>query len=305
MKPEAITCADLHFTMKPPIARSTEESWLKVQKGYIQQLTNLQTEYGGIPIICTGDIFDSWKASCELVNFLIEHSPVMYAVAGNHDLPYHSYADIKKSSYWTLVEAGKVINLEPGKPRGVGQLILHGFPYGSEVKTLKKSHDLALEVAVIHALIWTEKTGFDNAPAANRLGSWMPKLKGYDVALFGDNHKTILKQVGELTVFNAGGFQRRKISEKNHKPVVGLLYNRRGEMSIEKKYLDCSRDKFIDSEKMEKLSNEAGFGELIEELSNLGDVAIDFGEAVRRLMERRGVNEDVKRLIDNLLNGKE
>jgi len=228
----------------------------------------------------------------------------MYAVPGNHDLPHHSYTDIRRTSFWTLVEAGKAVSLEPGKPvevQGNNPIRLWGFPCGYGAEPLRKTHDLLLEIAVIHSYIWTQETCYPGAPSEYRLKAYRKSLAGYDVAVFGDNHQTILRQgiftegkppVG--TIINPGTFLRRKADEINHKPMVGILYS---DGHVKPHYLDVSADKFLPVKEKAKLASAANFRGFIDSLASLGDAALDFSGEVKRVIQKENPPKEVEKII--------
>lgn len=305
-KSRLISTSDWHISLKPPVARSKEPNWLKTQAGYLKQLKSLSEENNDAPIIVAGDLLDRWDNSAELTNFLIAFMPHVYAIPGNHDLPAHRYDDINKSTFWTLVEAGKITIIRPNEPVEIDNhgdpIRLHGFPCGYEVKPLEKPHDLILEVAVVHDLIWTEKTSFLNAPKNKRLRTYEDKVKGYDVAVFGDNHTCFQSKLGNCSVVNCGTLMRRKVSEISYEPSAWLIYN---DGSVERKKLDCSKDMFIDygSGIREMSDGELTFnaGEFVEELMSLSDTAIDFGEALRRAAMGESVPTETRAVILEML----
>ncbi len=232
----------------------------------------------------------------------------MYAVPGQHDLPYHRLSDIHKSSFWTLVEAGKVTMLNWENPiclDGWHPIRLHGFPWGVKPKPLDNPHDLMLEVAVVHRMIWTRRTGYPDAPEDRRLHSYERQLRGYDIAVFGDNHKPLSARLSSgCRVFNCGGFFRRRVDEISHRPSVGLLHTDR---SITRHYLDCFQDRFIETDEL-KVLEAAGLDDLsefVDELNALGGAMIDFREALHRYLDAKRVSHAVRKVIlQSLENGK-
>ena len=296
----AVLAADLHFSLKPPIARSCHEDWLEVQRGYIRQLRRLSLQ---APVIVAGDIFDRWNAPAELVNMLLKELPQIYACAGQHDLAHHSYEDIRRTSYWTLVEAGKIIHTGPETRArdifGWHPIRVWGYPWGTEPEPLKGLNDLVCEIAVIHTYVWSDKSGaYPNAPKENHVNNLAKKLKGHDVVVSGDNHQAQdYKFKSGMLWFNAGGFQRRKMDERQHKPSVGLLKvdAKTGERRIERHYLDVSQDRFIDEGSTAK--SWSGMEDLLQELSDLGDSTINFEEALKRAIGGKEVPIMVREAI--------
>lgn len=302
----AVLCGDIHLSSKPPLYRSTEKDWYETQKGYLEQLQQLSYQsvkenYLGtvwdssrkVPIFCAGDVFDRWNSSAELINFALKYLPHMYAVPGQHDLPHHSYADIRKSAYWTLVEAKKITNVE-----GVHDLLgikIHGFPWGKKVSTPKEYCALQLDIALIHRYVWIPNHGYPGAEFTGRIDSmnWQEDLIGYDVAVFGDNHIPFDAKAKKCVVYNCGGFMIRKSDDK-HKPSVGLLYS---DGTVKRHYLDISKDSYLQKEKAKEIAGSIGLESFLEELTSLGDSALNFAESINRILERKKVSEEVKKLI--------
>ena len=293
--PIAIAIADIHACLKPPVARSTEKDWKLTMRGYFKQLHDIA---GDLPIICAGDVFDKWNAPAELTNFLIHYMPKMYSVAGNHDAPNHQYKDLDKSAYWTLVQAGTIKNLTPGlsqEVEGKTPITLWGYPSGFEVAPCKRPHDMMMDIAVVHDMIWTEATGYIGAKENYRLKAYKERLVGYDVAIFGDNHKPFTAKInnGETTVFNCGSLMRRTIAEVDHKPSVGVIFN---DNTVERKYLDVSKDEFDCSSKVKRKEAESvEMDAFMDKLKHLSDTTISFREAVVRSMD--SASESVRKII--------
>jgi hypothetical protein len=303
---EALLVADLHLSHKPPLARSAEPDWYSAMERQLAELEGLQVTLG-VPVLVAGDIFDRWDSPAELITFAIRRLPEeMYAIPGQHDLPYHNYADIHRSSYATLIEAGKIHVLKSNNSVEVGALRLHGFPWGFPVTPLKeKKNDLLMDVAVIHDYLWKrgEKhgTGYPGAPPDKHWTRHWKNLRGYNLGVFGDNHVPVEVRcaTGACRIFNVGGFFRRKADEKGHKPSVGLLHS---DGTVTRHYLDCRKDKWIDvPEGVETLLGSTGMQGLVEAFADLGDCALDFAERIRRTLDGEKVSEEVKRLVLNWL----
>jgi hypothetical protein len=301
--------ADMHFSDTPPIARSCEKDWIQVQEEYVEQLWKIQRNYQ-VPIFIAGDIFNKWNSSPYLISAVIswlKGPNNIYAIPGNHDTPNHNPKELHRSAYWTLLEAGVIINLEEIVGHEIGKLAIGAFPFGSEVIPCSPADGLALEVAIIHSYIWTEKTGHMGASQESRYGSWSEKLRGYDVAIFGDNHKpfTVKAKIGVVMplVYNCGTFMRRHSDEKDIRPSVGLLYSD-GEMRRE--YLDTSKDQFIDpKEEIATLEKtlEMDLTKFADELSRLSSDHVDFSKAVRMWAKKNKVAPEVEQLMLKCLGG--
>ena len=302
----AILCADLHLTIKPPIWRSAEPNWLEAQANPLDEIQCLQNKYNGCPILCAGDIFDSWNCSPELINWVIECLPDnMYCIPGQHDLPLHQYEDIHKSAYWTLVVAEKIENLLLSTPCTAVQffekIVLYGFPYGTSFKKSSFDNsifnDTPLNIALVHDYVWHGNNKYPNAPVENHIGRAGEmignKFLGYDVIVYGDNHKGFCIKVKGTTIFNCGTLMRRASDEIDYKPQVGLLLE---SGKVIPYYLDISKDKYLDTIPEIEEKN-IDIEDFIKELEKLGNTALDFHNAVTQFMEKMKTVPEVQKIV--------
>lgn len=298
-KPVAILCSDLHLSLRPPRARASEEDWFAAMQRILDQLKGWKDKYQ-VPIVCAGDVFDFWRSPPELINFACKHLPQMYSIPGQHDLPYHSIAEIRKSAYWTLVEANVLIDLSSTYPDGVvldTDVVVYGFPFGTEVRSCPREDLGLLSVAVIHEYTWAGKWGYANAPKESKLSSKLDSFAGYDVVVIGDNHQGFILQRGKITVCNCGAMMRRTTDQNDYVPFVGLLH-RSGH--VEPLSFDISRDVLTD------VKGEVGLVEFditpfFNELSELQHVVPDFKMVLQQAAQRTKVSDGVQRVLDEEL----
>lgn len=295
-EPIAVLCSDIHLQEKPPIARSAETDWWKAMQRPVDQLKALAKKHK-VPVVCAGDVFNHWKAPPELVNWALEHLPTMYAVPGQHDLPFHSYEEMDRSAYGTLVRFGKIIDLPYFKPTRVHPgLVLWGFPWNHKLKPCPlPMKDDEVRLAVVHAYCWQKGADYPGAKEEQRAAAHASKLKGFHTAVFGDNHKPFLAQKEGRTIFNHGGFMRRKSDEYDHRPAFGLLMS---DGSVDRVFQDVEADLFIDraAAKFEE-GDEFQMQAFLKELSNLGGSELDFRDAVSHYLRTYEVSEGAKQII--------
>ena len=257
-------------------------------------------EFSGcsVPILYAGDIFNQWNASPEVINFALANLPEGWAIPGQHDLPNHNYEEIKRSAYWTLVEAGLLTNLEPDKETEIGgDILATGFPWGFDLKPPRHPGAAVTHIAVIHHFIWTNKeTGYPGAPEASHVKHPTTKFTGYDVEVYGDNHKGFLLEGSGTNIFNCGALMRRKTDERNYRPGVGLLHT---DGTVTRHYLDTSQDKFIQAteaeEAVEKILDMTAFVSGLRDLET--NDALDFVTAVKWFLKDNKVVGRVAEII--------
>ena len=294
----AVACADIHLSHSPPQARAAEPDWYAAMRRPLEQLHAVSEEHQA-PIVCAGDIFHKWNSPAELINFSLKYwPPDTVVIPGQHDLPNHRLEDVDKSVYWTLVQGhGQIRGLEYGGEYTAlpGNAFVVGFPWGTEVGDvlrgrvpgMGRERGRVLLIALIHAYVWSNKTNaYLGVTPQAAVPGWKDRLAGYDVAVFGDNHKPFEAKAGGCRVFNCGGFMRRHADEIAHRPSVGLIH---ADGTVTRHYLDCSEDKFTDEAHRAGEILTGDDPALAEFIADLGDAgapeALDFSAAVRRYIE--------------------
>lgn len=296
----AIAFSDLHLTLQVPAVRA-DNDWLGVQAVYLDQVRQLQTKYD-CPILFGGDLFDRWNAPAELINFALEHLPEgSYTVAGQHDLPNHRLDLMERSAYGTLVKCGAVQHVRKEGFRYIAsdrEVFVYGASWGEK---LPVPHTDGFNIAMVHRYIWDRDAMYPGAPieAHAHAGDLNKELEGYQVAIFGDNHIHFrVKLENGCTVFNCGGFIRRKSDEISRRPCVGLVYDNG---KVERHYLYTTFDKFHDlTGKVE--GGEVSMRQFIQQLEELGEQGVNFRETVLRLVQGdTNMNPGVRKVIEEIL----
>jgi DNA repair exonuclease SbcCD nuclease subunit len=285
-RPIAILTSDLHVSLKPPRIRCDEPDWMKAQVRMLQEISEVADRHN-CPVLCAGDVFDRWDSPAELINMMIRHAPNMVCVPGHHDMPFHDPNEMDKSAYQTLVEAGKIIDVPAGTTyitKGC-RLAVTGFPWGTDLQPCHRHEAGVFQVALIHKYVWLDsRTGYPGVSEDSRLTNIKESLEGYDLALFGDNHKAfyVLDPKTGLRVYNHGNMQRRTVEEALTIPRYGVLY----ENGIVDQVLlrSAKKDKIsLPSEKEETTEDDMeAIQDFIKQLRHSVDSRFDFQDAIMR-----------------------
>lgn len=291
----AVACSDLHLSHRPPLLRSAEPDWYAAMQRTLEQL---ETAAGGYPIIYAGDIFDHWDEPAQLINFAIQHLPHGYAIPGQHDLPLHNLDDIKKSAFWTLVEAGKLTYLKPDMFHRVKNgICLYGMPWGCPI-TACRGHKSDFNIAVVHAYCWFGKCFHPGADADDNAITRGRGLRKFDVAIFGDNHQRFIME-GKPTIVNCGTFMRRKADELKLNPALTFIYEDR---TVRQVSFDTSTDVYIDtSDVMDALEKAFDMTDFVDSLGKMMSSGIDFFSSVKQFIKSNGIDKNVKKKILEIL----
>jgi DNA repair exonuclease SbcCD nuclease subunit len=291
----AVFCSDIHLSHRPSVARSAESDWYAAMDRTLEQVRQICRDVEA-PLVIAGDIFDRWNSPPELINFAIDQfhafSHGVYAIPGQHDLPEHSNEQRHRSAYGSLERAGAIIHLDSERPAhhpsGWGLSWIHPFGWGTEVKPCEGVQNL--NVVVIHAFIWKTGTGYPGASESSNVVQWKEKLKGYDLAFFGDNHKGFCYR-GWL--YNCGTLMRRKLDERDYKPCVLILKD--DGLSVRPHFLDISQDKWIDDGLPEDVRDI--YSEYLKDLGSLGSDSLDFREVVKQRLDERNASDGVRKMV--------
>ncbi len=293
----AILVSDIHLSHRPPAARAVEPDWYEAMARPLKEISKLAEKYD-VSVICGGDVFDRWNSPPELINFALDTLPFMFAIPGQHDLPNHSHDEMHRSAFRTLVSAGKIQELYYNDPINVGfKLVLHPFPWGCKIGPLEVKTKY-MNLAVIHSYCWISGTEYYGAPVQNKLGMYKSQLKGYNVALFGDNHIGFGAVTGECQVFNAGAMMRRSRDQVNYAPRIGLLYSN-GVVATH--LLATSKDVFDVVEVVGDQILDADSQKFIDELEKLGTDALDFHHAIDVFLQTHGTDPEVRRTVERFV----
>lgn len=301
-----ILSADYHLSHNPPVWRSNEPDWYAAMQRPLDEIQSLSEMYD-CPVFCAGDILDRWDSPAELINFAIENLPChVYAIPGQHEVPNHNLREMKRSAYKTLCK-NKITDLPELQNIASQEIFVWSFPYGTKIKSEKRKTKF-LKIAIVHDYVWTGNYKYKGAPESKHVENHSSKLingklYGYDVIVYGDNHKGFLVKVGKTTIFNCGTLMRRKSDEEKYRPQVGLLYS---DGSVKPYYLDISKDKHLTAEeaKQKEKTEELDMDELAKELRKLGSSALDLSEAINQYCKSKGINKLVRNIINKAMEKK-
>lgn len=310
-KVQAIVVADLHFSASPVARAEKGQDWFKVTEYYWKMVEDAARIYGRVPIIVAGDIFDKWNPSPEVINAVMSmmSHPEIYAIPGQHDLPYHRYADLHKSAYWTLVQAKKIIHMPPTSMLRIGNLRVHPFPFGTDIVSPKTKVSGYINVAICHKYIWSDnKNSFVDAPRENFISNIRDSVEGYTVAVFGDNHQGFTFRLGKYTpgkeflgtrVLNCGGFMCRNSDQKEYRPRIGFIWS---DGLVSSEYMPLN-DKWLDRQEL-KLSENLELDQFMSVLAEESDITFDFPFAIKSYFLKNKIPKIIQAIVLKALEDK-
>lgn len=290
----AVACSDLHLSLRPPAARAGESDWLSACSRVLKQLRDAAK---GIPVLCAGDILDTWASPPELINFALDQLPTMFAIPGQHDMPLHRLDLLHRSAYAVLERAGKIITLSP---QGVviGEMRICGFAWGEKPVPPARGSE-RWRLAIVHRYIWNHPSnGFAGASRKDKVRQIRREYAGFHLAFFGDNHRGFRDDTGTPTIVNCGTLLRRKADEIDYAPAIWKLH-RSGRTDME--YLDISRDIIARVKDKEATQETDDLRTLVAELRCMRHDPLDFVAFYKQALHKEsdGVQEVGNRALED------
>ena len=283
----AILCGDVHLREDSPICR-TDDVWAAQWKK-IDFISDLQKTHD-CPVLCSGDLFDYWKPSPNLLTFASEHLPdQLYSIYGQHDLPQHNMELAHKSGLYNLWKNGKLKILDGchfgQKPdfsdnKEGSFSFIHFSPYR--------------RILVWHQMVYQGKLPWPGCtdPMAAKL---LRKYPQYDLIVTGDNHKPFVEEYEGRILVNVGSMMRTTADQIDYKPAVWLWYAETN--TVEKVYLPIEEN-VISREHLEiKEQRDNRMNAFIEKMDDSWDAGLSFEQNLEAYKKTNKVKKSVMSII--------
>lgn len=297
----AIATADLHLRDDIPEKRIDDyevAQWRKL--GHLIARSKVLNA----PILIAGDIFHKHQPSMLLlrktINFFKMAGQPIYAIAGQHDIPWHSEQHAYDSGFGVLL-AANVIKFEECKIQGV---YLNSYHYNYNYNT---GQDLptpsAPTISMCHMLSSTddkllELTGAKDAKL------WSKSRFANNLILVGDNHQTFEYRHGPKSalVYSPGSMMRMSINQIEHQPSFGLIYWDGKRFSIVREEYPITNPVFskVKKEKAEVLKDILTF---ISKMKK--EKGVNFRSNLQRFLEKNEVDRNIQAEIWDCFGEKE
>jgi DNA repair exonuclease SbcCD nuclease subunit len=301
-KPILLAVADLHLSGKAPGSRV--DDWQEAQRRLMVKITKTAKELS-VPVIVSGDIFDRAKEDPWIVSFAIRHMKQArwFGIPGQHDLPGHALTRLEESSFFTLMESGVLTNVE-----GVmdfPEFRLYGQPYGASpvnADDVFSGTKDKMRILMGHQCVY-EVPLYPNAPETGLVKSVIKNYRGFDILIFGDNHKGFVNTFkvgkGSTTVIVPGTSMRRHRDDIDYKPRAWVIYD---DKTVTPVVLPRKNDEFHEASLVEKNEKLTAF---VESLENNTEITLSFVHNLKCYLEGAAeVSNAVREIIWASVEGK-
>jgi DNA repair exonuclease SbcCD nuclease subunit len=290
-QPSLILCSDFHLREETPVCYTGD--YQKEQWNCIGFISDLQKEYD-CPVVHAGDLFDKWKPSPWLLTMTIRHLPKrFYSIAGQHDLPQHSFHLIEKSGINTLAEAEKIVFL----PR------VH---WGDKPEDFHYQQDAGVEdwlgikdkkILVWHKMVWQNKKPYPTCvdPPASSI---LKKYPQFSLILCGDNHRTFVEEYEGRLLVNPGSLMRMDADQIDHKPSIFLWYS---DNSVKQIFLPIEEGVVTRTHLVEKEERNERLEAFVTKLNDDYKTTVSFEDNLTQFFNANEVDPETKQIIYNVI----
>jgi DNA repair exonuclease SbcCD nuclease subunit len=278
---KAIITADWHIRSDRPRCR-LDEDWVETQRKIIEFIVD-EANKKSCDIYHIGDFFHIPRQPEELVNMIIDEllgldgGQDIFIMPGNHDLAYHSYDNLDKSSYGLLTRSFSVLHKIEDyvhKRANIGGEYFNYF---------------------IHTLTFPNKKEqivIKDIPIGTTAEDLLEKYPEAKYIFTGDYHKNFHYEKEDRYVINPGCINRQKADMIDYKP--GIYYVDTDNNIIEFIELpdkaDMVTDEYIKNEK----EREERISSFVEKVLKNEKMTFDFMSNLRsKLPELSGEDKNI------------
>lgn len=281
-----IFTADWHLRGDLPRCR-VDEDWIETQRHHIRSVADLSLEHK-CPIVIAGDIFHRPRVAYEVTAMAIQElkrAESVYIMAGNHDLPYHSYDNEKQSAYGILKEFFPDLTETSFSNR-------IAFKFGQEEGEGRETvftHQLTFESE--------EKRPFPGVgKTAAELLEEFPKAT---YIFTGDMHRAFVYESGGRFVVNAGSLNRQVADAKDYTPSVYLV--ERHTNSFERILVPDAYELVTDEYLTDAEERDDRMLAFVAKLTKSEGASLSFRDNLERKLRTPDLSEEVKTIINEIV----
>jgi DNA repair exonuclease SbcCD nuclease subunit len=255
-----------------------------------------------LPVVITGDIFNTARASTEVVTMALRAldsvEAGVYLLPGNHDLPYHNWENVTRSSYGILAHSFPNVWEHPVWD-------VNASPFGLD----ESEHPSP--IVFTHQLVFQdEKARPSVAPDCGKIPEdLVEQFPNAQWIFTGDYHtafhRILKRDTGEeVHVVNPGCLMRQVADYAEYQPVVFAVDTEAG--TIERIELKAdSGAQITETYLREADAKEERLEAFFELLSEKGTVALNFRENLERRLQNKEVPSGVKDEVLAILHASE
>ncbi len=298
---------DAHITNKRPKRRKDVE-YLGTCLRKLLQVEDIYRNKNCDLLIQTGDLYDSFKASHEVVaaltRFFRKAEMKVVTTFGQHDISGHSAGTLKKSPLAPLVAGGllTLAHAESGAVEPFATMPIIGAGFGEKIISNPKYHDLNFNILVVHQMVGNEEL-YPGQPIVHP-NKFLKIHKQYDLIICGDYHYRFLVKDGNRWCINPGAMMRKTAGKRDlvHKPAVVLFDTQTKQPEVIELNVAPVEEAFDLSEnaKASELNHES-LQKFLDNLKETEGMTISWQHMLTKLFHDKKIGSAVQELISEAI----
>lgn len=206
-----IAAADTHLRYERPRCR-TDADWLATQREALRKIYTFANEKG-CPVLFAGDIFHSGREPNEIMDMFLAESKnnAVGMIAGNHDLPYHSYQYVGRSSYGVIQRTIPEIQNLPNS---------NVDAYHFDTESPEERGICSSKILFLHELVFESEDEIPEFIKAKTAAQLLEEHPEYNWIICGDNHKAFHYSRKGRHVINPGTMLVQRADEIGYRTGV-------------------------------------------------------------------------------------
>lgn len=288
-----VVSADWHLREDRPRCR-VDEDWIGVQKRALAQLADYCEKYD-CNLVVVGDLFHRStefrmvRLVQSLADRLFMKNLQLYYLAGNHDLLYHSTANLDRSAIGLLENTKNCFYISKLSRYSVSA------PNFDECCDDSKVH------LFIHTLCFPDMKSMPpnvNAVCAKDL---LEEHRNAKWIFTGDYHHSFHYEWNGRHVVNSGCLIRQAVDMKDYQ--CGAYFVDTDNDVVEFLPIHDDADMVDDAYIVDEKVRDERIGEFVDKLKGTKAVSLDFTDNVEKALASSGLDEDVKDMVNRLMEG--
>lgn len=259
-------------------------------------------EFVGAP----GDLFDTATASYdftgEVIQVIRNYQVRILAVAGQHDLRYHTRG-IKNTPIGLLLASGLIEIPTIDNPITIDGRRVFGAGWGDEQNLrdlISSGEDVSEDILLIHRTIVKDKEMFKGQANFSASKSFM-KNYPFKIILSGDNHERFIQTFSDRVLVNGGSIIRLEKGQIDYEPHIHFIDT--DTMQVTFAEVPIEPDIF-DEKQLEEDDAKARRKEKLEKLINIikADTRkVSFPEILHSVTEQSKPSKRQRDLLDDIM----
>lgn len=292
-----IITADWHIRATRPRCR-TDNDWMGTQRKALNQIVEVAKEKK-CNVYCDGDIYHSnHDTSFECISMVQKFSDDLHSLnlslgllAGNHDLLYHSSANISKSAIGILLESyniSTIVNvIDDEKQNDIS------------ASNFDESDNLNAKFVFKHILCFPDVKSMPPNVDAITAKELLDEFPNAEWIFTGDYHHNFHYEKNGRHVVNPGCLLRQASDFKDYQ--CGVYYVDTEKNIVEFIPIMDSGEFVDDSYILKQEERENRIESFVDKLKNTKNISLDFVDNVHKAIIANKLDENMVRIIEELL----